>query len=56
MLEKAALSIQKTFRGWKKRKEFLKLRRNVIKIQVSLHNKTCAQDHCKYYFVWSIKS
>lgn len=33
MLEKAALSIQKNFRCWKKRKEFLKLRKNVIKIQ-----------------------
>ncbi|XP_062230017.1 calmodulin-binding transcription activator 4-like isoform X2 [Phragmites australis] len=33
MLEKAALSIQKNFRRWKKRKEFLKLRKNVIKIQ-----------------------
>ncbi|CAL4952966.1 unnamed protein product [Urochloa decumbens] len=33
MLEKAALSIQKNFRCWKKRKEFLKLRKNVIRIQ-----------------------
>ncbi|PAN26773.1 hypothetical protein PAHAL_5G037600 [Panicum hallii] len=33
MLERAALSIQKNFRCWKKRKEFLKLRKNVIKIQ-----------------------
>ncbi|WVZ67616.1 hypothetical protein U9M48_016668 [Paspalum notatum var. saurae] len=33
MLEKAALSIQKNFRCWKKRKEFLKIRNNVIKIQ-----------------------
>ncbi|KAG2593930.1 hypothetical protein PVAP13_5NG264416 [Panicum virgatum] len=33
MLEKAALSIQKNFRCYKKRKEFLKLRKNVIKIQ-----------------------
>uniref|UniRef100_A0A0A9AIS6 CG-1 domain-containing protein n=1 Tax=Arundo donax TaxID=35708 RepID=A0A0A9AIS6_ARUDO len=33
MLEKAALSIQKNFRCWKKRKEFLKMRKNVIKIQ-----------------------
>ncbi|CAO2195718.1 unnamed protein product [Urochloa humidicola] len=32
-LEKAALSIQKNFRCWKKRKEFLKLRKNVIRIQ-----------------------
>nr|CAB3475278.1 unnamed protein product [Digitaria exilis] len=32
-LEKAALSIQKNFRCWNKRKEFLKLRKNVIKIQ-----------------------
>jgi hypothetical protein len=35
MLEKAALSIQKNFRCWKKRKEFLRIRKNVIKIQVS---------------------
>uniref|UniRef100_A0A0A9BSC9 CG-1 domain-containing protein n=1 Tax=Arundo donax TaxID=35708 RepID=A0A0A9BSC9_ARUDO len=33
MLEKAALSIQKNFRCWKKRKEFVKLRKEVIKIQ-----------------------
>ncbi|XP_077229908.1 calmodulin-binding transcription activator 4-like isoform X2 [Tasmannia lanceolata] len=30
---KAALSIQKNYRGWKRRKEFLTLRRNVVKIQ-----------------------
>ncbi|CAM0884393.1 unnamed protein product [Alopecurus aequalis] len=33
LLEKAALSIQKNFRCWKKRKEFLRIRKNVIKIQ-----------------------
>ncbi|KAL6840426.1 hypothetical protein ACP4OV_030236 [Aristida adscensionis] len=33
IFEKAALSIQKNFRCWKKRKEFLKMRKNVIKIQ-----------------------
>lgn len=33
MLEKAALSIQKNFRCWKKRKEFLRIRKNIIKIQ-----------------------
>ncbi|OEL34919.1 Calmodulin-binding transcription activator 4 [Dichanthelium oligosanthes] len=33
MQEKAALSIQKNFRCWKKRKEFLKLRKNIIKLQ-----------------------
>lgn len=32
-LEKAALYIQKNFRCWKKRKEFLRIRNNVIKIQ-----------------------
>ncbi|KAJ4810142.1 calmodulin-binding transcription activator [Rhynchospora pubera] len=31
--EKAVVSIQKNFRCWKKRKEFLHLRRNVVKIQ-----------------------
>lgn len=36
MLEKAALSIQKNFRCWKKRKEFLRIRNNVVRIQVSL--------------------
>uniref|UniRef100_A0ACD5X8J2 Uncharacterized protein n=1 Tax=Avena sativa TaxID=4498 RepID=A0ACD5X8J2_AVESA len=33
MLEKAALSIQKNFRCWKKRKEFIRIRKNIIKIQ-----------------------
>jgi hypothetical protein len=36
MLEKAALSIQKNFRCWKKRKEFLRIRNNVVRIQVSV--------------------
>ncbi|KAG2593934.1 hypothetical protein PVAP13_5NG264416 [Panicum virgatum] len=51
MLEKAALSIQKNFRCYKKRKEFLKLRKNVIKIQVILHNKTCAKES-PYVLPW----
>jgi calmodulin-binding transcription activator len=38
ILENAALSIQKNFRCWKKRKEYLKMRKNIIKIQVSLLN------------------
>ncbi|GJM92030.1 hypothetical protein PR202_ga08457 [Eleusine coracana subsp. coracana] len=33
ILEKAALSIQKNFRCWKKRREFLKMRKNIIRIQ-----------------------
>lgn len=33
-LNTAALSIQKKYRGWKGRKEFLALRQNVVKIQV----------------------
>ncbi|TVU35977.1 hypothetical protein EJB05_17885 [Eragrostis curvula] len=33
ILEKAALSIQKNFRCWKKRKEFVRMRKNIIKIQ-----------------------
>lgn len=33
-INKAALSIQKNYRGWKRRKEYLNLRRNVVKIQV----------------------
>ncbi|KQK11272.1 calmodulin-binding transcription activator 4 isoform X2 [Brachypodium distachyon] len=33
MLDKAAMSIQKNFRCWKKRKEFRKVRKYVIKIQ-----------------------
>ncbi|VAH97189.1 unnamed protein product [Triticum turgidum subsp. durum] len=33
MLERATLSIQKNFRCWKKRKEYQKIRKNVIKIQ-----------------------
>ncbi|XP_058093169.1 calmodulin-binding transcription activator 4-like [Magnolia sinica] len=32
-LNKAALSIQKKYRGWIRRKEFLTLKRNVVKIQ-----------------------
>lgn len=32
---KAALSIQKKYRGWKSRKDFLALRQKVVKIQVS---------------------
>lgn len=32
--DKAALSIQKKYRGWKGRKDFLTLRQNVVKIQV----------------------
>ncbi|XP_068666072.1 calmodulin-binding transcription activator 4-like isoform X2 [Aristolochia californica] len=32
-LNNAALSIQKNYRGWKGRKEFLNLRRNIVKIQ-----------------------
>ncbi|KAF2954054.1 hypothetical protein DAI22_01g452600 [Oryza sativa Japonica Group] len=45
MLEKAALSIQKNFRCWKKRKEFLKIRKNVIKIQARVR---AHQQHNKY--------
>ncbi|KAL5228176.1 hypothetical protein ABZP36_016441 [Zizania latifolia] len=45
MLEKAALSIQKNFWCWKKRKEFLKIRKDVIKIQARVR---AHQQHCKY--------
>ncbi|KAL6616631.1 hypothetical protein ACP70R_038901 [Stipagrostis hirtigluma subsp. patula] len=45
MLEKAALSIQKNFRCWKKRKEFLKMRNNVIKIQARVR---AHQERTKY--------
>ncbi|KAG8081713.1 hypothetical protein GUJ93_ZPchr0019g2690 [Zizania palustris] len=45
MLEKAVLSIQKNFRCWKKRKEFLKIRKDVIKIQARVR---AHQQHCKY--------
>ncbi|CAO2148405.1 unnamed protein product, partial [Urochloa humidicola] len=34
--QKGALSIQKNFRCWKKQKEFLNLRENVIKIQAQV--------------------
>uniref|UniRef100_A0A0E0JNZ2 CG-1 domain-containing protein n=1 Tax=Oryza punctata TaxID=4537 RepID=A0A0E0JNZ2_ORYPU len=44
-LEKAALSIQKNFRCWKKRKEFLKIRKDVIKIQARVR---AHQQHNKY--------
>mgnify|MGYP004723236141 CR=1 FL=1 len=32
----AAISIQKKFRGWKKRKEFLIIRQRIVKIQVGI--------------------
>jgi hypothetical protein len=32
--DKAAVSIQKKYKGWKGRKNFLNMRRNVVKIQV----------------------
>jgi len=38
---KAALSIQKNYRGWKGRKEFLALRRKVVKIQVNMSATCC---------------
>lgn len=34
----AALSIQKKYRGWKGRKDFLTLRQKVVKIQVPVHS------------------
>lgn len=34
---KAALSIQKKFRGWKGRKNFLTVRQHVVKLQVLIH-------------------
>ncbi|XP_042502412.1 calmodulin-binding transcription activator 4-like [Macadamia integrifolia] len=51
-LDKAALSIQKKYRGWKGRKEFLALRRKVVKIQAHVRGH---QVRKKYkVFVWAV--
>lgn len=47
--EKAALSIQKNFRCWKNRKEFLHMKRNVVKIQVNF-DYTCFLIFCSLVF------
>lgn len=50
--DKAALSIQKKYRGWKGRKDFLTLRQNVVKIQAHVRGH---QERKKYKeFVWTV--
>ncbi|KAJ8648940.1 hypothetical protein MRB53_001963 [Persea americana] len=50
-LNTAALSIQKKYRGWKGRKEFLELRQNVVKIQAHVRGH---QVRRKYKFLWTV--
>ncbi|XP_043723581.1 calmodulin-binding transcription activator 4-like isoform X2 [Telopea speciosissima] len=50
-LDKAALSIQKKYRGWKGRKEFLALRQKVVKIQAHVRGH---QVRKKYKMVWAV--
>ncbi|XP_077250382.1 calmodulin-binding transcription activator 4-like isoform X2 [Tasmannia lanceolata] len=50
-LNKAALSIQKNYRGWKRRKEFLTLRRHVVKIQAHVRGHQVRKN---YKFVWMV--
>lgn len=38
LVNAAALQIQKKYRGWKKRKEFLLIRQRIVKIQVCCYN------------------
>ncbi|XP_020597980.1 calmodulin-binding transcription activator 4-like [Phalaenopsis equestris] len=50
--DKAALSIQKQYRGWKGRKDFLTLRRHVVKIQAHVRGH---QTRKKYReFLWTV--
>lgn len=50
IFETAALSIQKNFRCWKNRKEFLHLRQNAVKIQVNF-NFICFLIFCMVLFL-----
>ncbi|XP_010250677.1 PREDICTED: calmodulin-binding transcription activator 4-like isoform X2 [Nelumbo nucifera] len=50
-LDKAALSIQKKYRGWKGRKDFLALRQKVVKIQAHVRGH---QVRKKYKVLWAV--
>ncbi|ONK58514.1 uncharacterized protein A4U43_C09F13860 [Asparagus officinalis] len=49
--DKAALSIQKNYRGWKGRKDFLTLRQHVVKIQAHVRG---YRERKKYQFQWTV--
>ncbi|CAL9136774.1 unnamed protein product [Musa textilis] len=50
--DKAALSIQKKYRGWKGRKDFLTLRQNVVKIQAHVRGHQVRKKYRE--FVWTV--
>ncbi|WOL11434.1 calmodulin-binding transcription activator 4-like [Canna indica] len=50
--DKAALSIQKKYRGWKGRKDFLTLRQHVVKIQAHVRGHQVRKKYRE--FVWTV--
>ncbi|KAJ0959667.1 hypothetical protein J5N97_000678 [Dioscorea zingiberensis] len=52
--DKAALSIQKKYRGWKGRKDFLNLRQNVVKIQAYVRGHQVRKKYKKVLWTVSI--
>ncbi|CAL9144473.1 unnamed protein product, partial [Musa hybrid cultivar] len=50
--DKAAVSIQKNYRRWRRRKEFIKLRANVVKIQT--HVRAHLAQKKEKEFLWSV--
>ncbi|RWR74498.1 calmodulin-binding transcription activator 4-like protein [Cinnamomum micranthum f. kanehirae] len=51
-LNTAALSIQKKYRGWKRRKEYLTLRQNVVKIQAHVRGHQVRKKYRE--FLWTV--
>ncbi|RYR17509.1 hypothetical protein Ahy_B03g062225 isoform B [Arachis hypogaea] len=51
LVNAAAIQIQKKFRGWKKRKEFLIIRQRVVKIQAHVRGH---QVRKQYKLIWSV--
>ncbi|KAK7291740.1 hypothetical protein RIF29_07121 [Crotalaria pallida] len=51
-LHSAALRIQKRFRGWKRRKDFLKIRNRIVKIQAHIRGHQIRKQYKKV--VWSV--
>ncbi|KAG9445914.1 hypothetical protein H6P81_012042 [Aristolochia fimbriata] len=51
-LNHAALSIQKNYRGWKGRKEFINLRQNVVKIQAHVRGHQVRKKYRE--FLWTV--
>ncbi|XP_019431155.1 PREDICTED: calmodulin-binding transcription activator 3-like isoform X2 [Lupinus angustifolius] len=51
-LHSAALSIQKRYRGWKRRKDFLKIRNRIVKIQAHIRGHQVRKQYKKV--VWSV--